>query len=181
MKSYLFDIESTGLLRRNSQIHCIVLRDLSDRNAEPLVFDTVKDNVDDGVELLQDSDVLAGHNICSYDLALLLELYPLFRMPKRLLDTLIMSRLYYSTLSDRDFLRRPYGLPKKLYGSHSLKAWGIRLGCHKGDFAESNDWATYSPDMLQYCIQDTTVNLQLFDFLHEQLPTNDKLSNVCNA
>ena len=174
-KCYLFDIESTGLLRRGSQIHCIVARDLHDHDAEPLVFDTVQGNVDEGAAFLQQAELLAGHNICSYDLALLLELYPDFKTPTRLMDTLIMSRLYYSTLADHDFMRRHRGLPKKLYGSHSLKAWGIRLGCHKGDFAETNDWSTYTPEMLEYCIQDTTLNLQLFDFLHDQLPDKEKI------
>jgi len=172
---FLFDIESTGLLRRNSQIHCIVFRDLEDRDAEPLVFDTVKDNVDEGVELLQQADCLAGHNIVNYDIALLQELYPALNLAGKLLDTLILSRIFYSTLSKRDYERHPRGLHKRLYGSHSLKAWGIRLGCHKGDFGETNDWGTYSEDMLRYCIQDTTVNLQLFDFLHQQLPTKDQV------
>ena len=175
MKAFLFDIESTGLLRQNSQIHCIVIRNLLDPNSSALVYDTVKSNVEEGVELLESADVLSGHNICGYDLPLLQELFPAFKLPARLLDTLILSRVYYSTLANRDFERRPYGLHKRLYGSHGLKAWGIRLGCHKGDFGESNDWSTYTDDMLQYCIQDTTVNLELFDLLHKQLPTNDQL------
>lgn len=171
---YLFDIESTGLLRRGSQLHCLVLRDLDDREAEPLVFDTVKNNIDAGVELLQKADCLAGHNIVNYDLALLHELYPDFQPPKSLLDTLILGRIFYPTLSKRDYERRPRGLPSKLYGSHSLKAWGIRLGEYKGDFGESNDWSTYSQEMLDYCIQDTTVNIRLFDLLMERDESHKK-------
>ena len=176
MKAILFDVESTGLLRQNSQLHCIVARDLTNPKAEPLVFDTVKNNIDEGVELLQQAEMLSGHNIVSYDIALLQELYPNFKIPPKLLDTLILSRLYYSTLTDRDFQRRPIGLPKKLYGSHSLKAWGIRLGCHKGDFGETNDWSTYSKEMLEYCIQDVRVNIELFHLLHQQLPKSDQVT-----
>ena len=178
MKAYLFDIESTGLLRQGSQLHCIVVRNLQDHGAAPLVFDTVKNNIEEGIDLLKDADVLSGHNICGYDIPLLLELYPDLKVTDRLLDTLILSRIYYSTLANRDFERRPYGLHKRLYGSHGLKAWGIRLGQHKGDFGESNDWSTYTEDMKNYCIQDTTVNLHLFDLLHEQLPPEDQLTNA---
>ena len=166
---YLFDIESTGLLRQNSQLHCIVLRDLDDYDADPLVFDTVKKNIEEGVELLQKAEILAGHNICNYDLALLQELYPDFKIADTLMDTLILSRIYYPNITNRDYERRPRRLPKKLYGSHSLKAWGFRLGEYKGDFAETNDWSTYSEEMLQYCIQDTTVNLRLYDLLNRRI------------
>lgn len=167
----LFDIESTGLLRAGSQIHCIVIRNLADDDSQPLVFDTVNDNIDQGVAMLQEAQTLVGHNIINYDLALLDEIYPNFKCPKRLRDTLIMSRLYFSTLSDRDFQTRPYGLPVKLYGRHSLKAWGIRLGELKGDFAETNDWSNYTEEMKQYCIQDTLVNLNLYRMLEKQEAT----------
>ena len=165
----LYDIESTGLLRQNSQIHCIVVRNLADDESPPLVFDTVKNNVDEGVKLLESADLLVGHNIISYDEALLYELYPNFNPPKKVLDTLVLSRLYYATLADKDFTRSPYGLPKRLYGSHSLEAWGIRLGEEKGDFGKQNDWSTYSDAMLQYCIQDTTTNIRLYRLMQRRM------------
>jgi len=164
----LFDIESTGLLRQGSQIHCIVAQNLDDDDSTPLVFDTVKGNVDEGIDLLESAEMLAGHNILNYDVPLLTEVRPSFKCPKKIRDTLIMSRIYFSTLTDQDFQRNPFGLPKKLYGRHSLKAWGIRLGEHKGDFGEANDWSTYSPEMLAYCIQDILTNLKLYRMLERQ-------------
>ena len=175
---FLFDIESTGLLRQGSQIHCIVLRHLFDKDAEPLVFDTVQNNVDEGVELLQQAEVLAGHNIVSYDLALLKELYPRFKLPKILHDTLIMSRIFYPNLSDIDFPRSNYGFPKRLIGSHGLEAWGERLKIKKGDFGKQNDWSTYSEAMLKYCIQDVNVNLRLYHKLYEHLSPEDRLNEI---
>ena len=164
----LFDIESTGLLRQGSQIHCIVIRNLADDESTSLVFDTKQDNIDEGVNLLENAEMLAGHNIIGYDLPLLEEIYPNFKCPSKLRDTLVMSRLYFSQLKNQDFERRPYGLPVRMYGGHSLKAWGIRLGEHKLDFAESNTWETYTPEMLEYCIQDTTTNLRLYRMLSKQ-------------
>ena len=164
----LFDLETTGLLRRNSQIHCIVISNLDNDDCSPLVFDTVKDNVDEGIAMLERADMLAGHNIIGFDLALIEELYPNFKCPVKLRDTLIMSRCYYSDLEKRDFERSPYGLPKRLYGRHSLEAWGIRLGEEKGDFGKTSDWQTYSPEMLEYCINDVRTNVALFRLLTKQ-------------
>jgi len=161
----LFDLETTGLLRRNSQIHCVVIRNLDDEDSGPLVFDTVKDNVDEGIQMLERADMLAGHNIIGFDLALIEELYPDFKCPALLRDTLIMSRCYYSDLEKRDFERSPFGLPKRLYGRHSLEAWGIRLGEEKSDFGKTSDWQTYTEEMLKYCIQDCNSNVALFKLL----------------
>ena len=63
MTELLFDIESTGLLRRGSTIHCIVMRDM-DTVEEPLVFDYKPERaVIQGVKQLENADVLIGHNI----------------------------------------------------------------------------------------------------------------------
>ena len=162
MHKLIFDIESTGFLRKGSQIHCIVTRNLDNPN-DYKVFDTVQDNVDEGVEYLQCADILVGHNIASYDIPLLWELYPDFKPPE-VIDTLILSRLFFSTLLEQDFEKQyeQRKLPKKLYGKHSLKAWGLRLGQYKGDFAESNDWSTYSEEMRDYCLQDVLVTYHLY-------------------
>ena len=72
------------------------------------------------------------------------------------LDTLVLSRLYYPHIIDRDYERRPEGMPQRLYGRHSLEAWGYRLKCFKGDFGKGQQLGTtYTPEMLDYCIQDT--------------------------
>ena len=160
----LFDLESTGLLRRGSQIHCIVARDLSEAD-KPLVWDAPRLDLDDGIERLRNADVLIGHNICGYDIPLIKEAYD-FDFQGQAIDTLVLSRLFYPHIADRDHERRPYGMPQKLYGRHSLEAWGHRLKCYKGDYSSSGaGWETYSPEMLNYCIQDTEVTLKLYELL----------------
>ena len=99
-----------------------------------------------GVELLKRADVLVGHNILGYDIPLLQERFTDFRPRAEVLDTLVLSRLFYPHILDRDYERRPQGMPQSLYGRHSLKAWGYRLKCYKGDFAEQGGgWDTYTP------------------------------------
>lgn len=59
--------------------------------------------------------------------------------------------------------------PGKLWGRHSLKAWGWRLGCLKGTFAEDSAaedaWAVFTPEMLDYCEQDVEVLHLLYTHL----------------
>jgi len=168
-QTLLFDIESTGLLRRGSKIHCIVARDLNDQS-EPLVFDHKPDrSIDMGIEQLKRANVLVGHNIIGYDIPLIRESYE-FEFEGDVLDTLVLSRLFYPHILDRDYERRPEGMPQKLYGRHSLEAWGYRLKCFKGDYGkQSAAWDTYTPEMLDYCIQDTMVTVRLYELMMRRM------------
>ncbi len=89
----LFDLESTGLLRRGSKIHCIVARDLSDASKPLVWWDAPRLDIDDGIERLRRADVLIGHNIFGYD-TLIKEAYD-FDFQGQAIDTLVLSRLFY--------------------------------------------------------------------------------------
>lgn len=165
----LFDLESTGLLRSGSKIHCIVARDIENSN-DHLVYDHRPDqSIEMGIERLLRSDVLIGHNIIGYDIPLIKEQYD-FDYEGEIIDTLVLSRLFYPHILDRDYERRPTGMPQKLYGRHSLEAWGYRLKCFKGDYAKHEGaWETYSPEMLSYCIQDTAVTLKVYELMTRRM------------
>ena len=165
----LFDIESTGLLRQGSRIHCLVVRNAEDETTQ--VFDhRPSQAVIQGVKQLERADVLIGHNIIGYDIPLLKEQFPDFAPSGQCIDTLVLSRLFYPHLSERDYERRPIGMPQRLYGRHSLEAWGYRLKCFKGDFGKhEGSWAVYTPEMLDYCIQDTEVTLKLWQLMQRRM------------
>ncbi len=165
----LFDLESTGLLRQGSHIHCLVMRD--DINDNTLVFDhRPEQSIIQGVKKLEMADVLIGHNIIGYDIPLIKEQYPDFEPKGQAIDTLVLSRLFYPHIQDRDYERRPDGMPQRLYGKHSLEAWGYRLKCFKGDFGKHDgNWAVYTPEMLDYCIQDTEVTLKLWQLMQRRI------------
>jgi len=166
----LFDLESTGLLRRGSTIHCIVMRDMTSVD-EPIVFDYKPERaVIQGVKQLENADALIGHNIIQYDIPLIKEQHPDFDPQGEVIDTLVLSRLYYPQIIDRDYEIRPQGMPQRLYGRHSLEAWGYRLKCFKGDFGKhEGSWAEYTPEMLDYCIQDTLVTVRLYELLQRRM------------
>ena len=166
MTNLLFDLESTGLLRQGSRIHCVVMRDIADAEM-PIVFDHKPERtIDQGIRELEEADSLIGHNIINYDVPLIKEQYPEFNPQGKLIDTLVLSRIYYPNISERDYQRRPAGMPQRLYGRHSLEAWGHRLRCFKGDFGKHQGaWQTYTPEMLDYCIQDTEVTLKLYELM----------------
>ena len=121
---------------------------------EPIVFDYKPERaVIQGVKQLEQADALIGHNIIQYDIPLIKEQHPDFDPQGDLVDTLVLSRLYYPNIIERDYEIRPQGMPQRLYGRHSLEAWGYRLKCFKGDFGKhEGSWADYTPEMLDYCI-----------------------------
>ena len=83
------------------------------------------------------------------------------------LDTLVLARLIYANIKDIDIgLMKSGRLPKKLYGSHSLKAYGYRMGELKGTYGEQEDaWDKFTPEMYEYNKQDVVVTLKLFNKL----------------
>lgn len=165
----LFDLESTGLLRRGSTIHCIVTRNGDDGNTQ--VYDHQPDRtLLQGINTLEQAEALIGHNIISYDIPLIKEQFPMFDPKGTLIDTLVLSRLFYPHIYERDCQRQPDGMPQRLYGRHSLEAWGYRLKCFKGDFGKHDGaWDVYTPEMLDYCIQDTEVTLRLWVLLQRRI------------
>ena len=165
----LFDIESTGLLRQGSRMHCIVTRDLIDPD-EVRVFDNREDStIEMGIEALKQAPILVGHNIIGYDIPLIRETYD-FDYQGELFDTLVLSRLFYPDIKNRDYERQPAGMPGVLYGSHSLAAWGYRLKCFKGEYGkQAGAFKVYTPELLDYCIQDTLVSVKLYDLMMRRI------------
>jgi len=160
--TFIFDIETDGLLEECTKIHCI---SLATPNGDVSLF--AQDDVPMALHHLANAECLIGHNILGFDIPAIKKLYPKWRTEARVRDTLVMSRLAYPNLSDRDFASGK--IPKNYYGSHSLKAWGYRLGEFKGDFSnETTDWSEYSLDMGDYCVQDALLTLSLAHKLEKE-------------
>ena len=160
----LFDIEANGLLQDATKVWCLVIHDLD--TGEVSAYDPL--TLDAGLQHLKKADVLVGHNIIDYDLRLLERLHS-FTTTATLEDTLVWSRTIFPDIREQDLKR--LNANKVMIGSHSLKAWGIRLAIHKGDFGQADGaFDRYTPEMMEYCKQDVAVNVVLYNNLQKGKP-----------
>lgn len=122
---------------------------------------------------------VCGHNVMGYDLPALQKVFPWFVPHGLVFDTLVASRLVFppgdgSPLVEEDMkLKESGSLPGSLIGSHSLAAWGYRLGNYKGDF--EGPWDVCTDQMVEYCQQDVRVTVDLYRHIMDQQPAKEAL------
>lgn len=168
---YIFDIECNGLLETVTKIHSLVIRDATSGELVGSYFDDgLVSTIKEGLEQLNKASVILGHNVDGYDLPALkkvLNWEPESHIVIR--DTLVMSRLGYPNLFEREISKTQEELGYK-QGSHSLEAWGVRLGELKSKIGEEDEaiektFEKWTPEMQEYCVQDTKVNYVLYQKL----------------
>ena len=185
------DIECSGLLedmldyssfpyklKSDAKLWCVVIRDIYTDE----VFTAEKEEITKEwlQENLKDCQFLIHHNGIKFDL-LTLKLFGIleytigylnqsdtvFGQDIKMIDTLIVSRLLHP---DR-------------FGGHSLKEWGLRTGYNKTDFRQlcinkgyitkdspkGSEFRQYCPEMLAYCLDDTTVTKNTFFALMSEI------------
>ena len=157
----VWDIETDGLYYETKVLHCISIK-VDDEPTKVYTSRAIQGSdgsLDKGLEILQQADVLVGHNIINFDIPTIEKLtgVNLYDNDPDIYDTMLMSKLTYPNLILIDSNRKT--IPPKLKGSHSLKAWGYRLGNYKD---AHEDWSKLSSEMVEYCRQDTEVTSSLY-------------------
>ena len=137
----IFDIETDDL--DATKIWCIVAKQVDGQ-----VYKFGPNQIEDALDLLHSAKVLIGHNIIGFDLQILKRLHN-FVYRGKVIDTLVMSRLYNPVREN----------------GHSLKTWGYRLGVPK---QEQPEFDNYTPQMLNYCVQDVKLNEAVYKFLQKE-------------
>ena len=137
----IFDIETDDL--NATKVWCIVAKEVDGKS-----YKFTPDEIEDGIKLLEQADTLIGHNIIGFDLPVLEKLYN-FKYSGKVIDTLVMSRLYNPVREN----------------GHSLKTWGYRLGVPK---QEQPEFDNYTPVMLNYCEQDVILNEAVYKYLLDE-------------
>ena len=137
----IFDIETDDL--NATKVWCIVAKEVDGKS-----YRFTPDEIEDGIKLLEQADTLIGHNIIGFDLPVLEKLYN-FKYNGKIIDTLVMSRLYNPVREN----------------GHSLKTWGYRLGVPK---QEQPEFSNYTPVMLNYCEQDVILNEAVYKYLLDE-------------
>ena len=140
----VFDIESNGLLDTCNTIWCLVAQDVETKETYSYSdYDDDLPSLQEGLQLLQDAEVLIGHNIIGYDIPAVKIITGLDLIDKKCFDTFIMSQT----------------LRYKRSHLHGLAGWGKALGNSKLHY---DDWSKYTKEMLTYCIQDVHLNTEVY-------------------
>lgn len=146
------DIECNKLVNPD-KIWCVVIREVN--NPENVhVFENVHENPSILAAFVRNIDCWIGHYFLTFDLPVLRS-FGIIIDPLRVIDTVVVSRLIN------------FGIE----GGHSLEAWGKRLGEEKIGL-DITDWTCYTKDILRRCIQDTLVNLKVYNYLKKYIYNN---------
>lgn len=161
MRTIVFDIETNGLLDTMDKIHCIAAEVLETR--ESLVSHT-REGMKDILDKIADADRIVAHNGIGFDVPAIKMIYPDWEPKGFVFDTLVAARALWPDVNLKDYGRTKAGyFPARLIGSHSLEAYGYRLGVLKGEYGKKgNAWEKWSQEMEDYCIQDVVVLRELY-------------------
>lgn len=131
-------------LNTEAKLYCVVIRNIDTDEVSfavgsEVTTDWLKTTLADATEIILHNGIkfdliaLKLFGVLDYEVGYLDREDKLFGKPVKIVDTLVRSRL----------------LNPDRYGGHGLKAWGVALGEHKGDYT---DFSHYNEEMLEYCI-----------------------------
>ena len=143
MKSYVFDIETDDI--KATRIWCLSLLDTDTEEQ----FTYGPSEIHEGLKMLKEADKLIGHNILGFDIPVVKKLTGVDLYNKKLIDTLVLSRLFNPIREE----------------GHSLEAWGYKLKYPKIDFEE---YSSFSIKMLEYCERDVALNYKIYQYLKSE-------------
>ena len=104
----------------------------------------------EAIKWAESVDLWIGHKFLEFDAIHINRLIkPKLIDPYKVIDTMLISRLIDYAIPT----------PKGARFPHSLEAWGIRLGLHKGRF---DAFEEFSPDMVDYWNNDLDITLRLY-------------------
>lgn len=185
-----FDIETNSIdfnrpdpYRTATTVHCLVIADARGQVTRYNDQPDTEHSINLGLVALSEAPDIGGHNVQGFDIPVLRHLYG-FKPKGRVWDSLVLSQMHYgSDLLWRDSKRRAAGRsapPPRLTGRHSLEAWGHRLGTYKDDYKarctegqlgpelQADPFCRWTPELEDYCEQDTLVNMRLFGLLRDR-------------
>lgn len=167
MRRLAFDLEADNLLPDVTKVHCIVSADVD--TGEQHVFGPSE--IPAALEHLEKADVSIAHNGLRYDWPVLEKLFG-FKVPflkKR--DTLVIGRTIHPNIKENDsrfnatLIKRGQPAMGAMFGSHSIEAWGLRLGIPKVG-AGITDWSQWTQEIQDRCVGDIATMVRLWKYLN---------------
>jgi len=176
-RTLFFDIETNAINDWSTYsdlhtVHCLSIYD----PMIPKMMTFHGESIERGLLELTKADRIVGHNVIDFDIPALKKLYGFSPPLIKVLDTLVVSRCVFPDLRNDDFGRN--GFDKALVGSHSLKAWGHRMGSTtKLTYGEEDGaFDKYNDEMRKYCERDVIVTELLYDYLFKQNPSREMIA-----
>lgn len=128
----------------------------------------------DAMQLINSVPYRCGHNL-SFDDAVCKSNGAIFT--NKVLDTLVCTQIMYTTSELYSMDIGIKDMPKDLYMSYSLKAFGYRFNDENSKKIEFEDFSKLTPEMLVYCKQDVEVTYKLYKHIiaSDRLPTRKLL------
>lgn len=189
----LFDLESNGLFsgpeaRPDFRILCGAALDVDNPERHWKWTDS-KGDQSALADATREADELIGHNIAGFDVPAMELSFPGWTHRGRLFDTNAASRARYvatitklsakwRNMAGRNDKDREDRFPRKylVQKSHTLEAWGYRLGLRKGAFLKDMGvQEEFSEELLDYCFDDVKLNVAVWRAM--QLPDFPDLRN----
>ena len=175
-KRVVFDIETDGLLDSLTRVHSLVIQCVDTGEMGSFADHPGYPSIQQGLAILEQAEKVYGHNIITFDIPALAKVYPRFVLKAKALDTYVTAAYRWAHQKETDFQLAKQGkFPARLAGSHTLEAWGYRLGEHKGEYKDwckkagiGDPFAAWRPEMQAYCEQDVTVNLKLVKVIQQE-------------
>jgi DNA polymerase-1 len=155
----VFDIETNGFWPECNTIWMLCTEDsVTGEQNTYTDHDSRYPPLSEGLKALTEAKVLAGHNICGYDIPVLIALTGWVPRPdQHLYDTWVLSQL----------LR--YKRPHK----HGLEGWGGFFDYPKTKF---DKFDKYSEEMVEYCQRDVSLNVKVYNHLVEEIKSTLKIN-----
>jgi DNA polymerase-1 len=150
MTTLIADVETDGLLPEMTKLWMVQIGDADTDEVTIYADQPGFPPIIDGINRLKAADFYVFHNGLGFDMEAINRFHPGAIVREKLLDTLLMSRLAHP--DERQ---------------HSLKAWGLRLGCHKGDY--TGDFQTFDDVLVTYARQDIVVGRAIYHKLKHTL------------
>ena len=97
MLRLILDCETNGLVHELDRVHSLVLRDADDGHVYSGADQPGFEPISNVLSVVEQADMLIGHNIINFDFRALKKVYPRFKRKKGSIvcDTLVMSRVLW--------------------------------------------------------------------------------------
>lgn len=149
MTTLICDVEADGFLEEMTRLWTIQIGTEDGEDVDVYADQPGYPPLKDGIARLKKADHVVFHNGMKFDIHAINKIYPDTLRPEQIYDTMVGGRLLFPQ-----------------YKTHSLEAWGERLGKSKGQY--TGDFKSFTKELVIYAKQDIVVTRALWQKLKKK-------------